>query len=68
MKPAQSHCRLCQRLFAYFQTTKRRTYCSPCVEIERRSALVFSNDRRRRERLLARETARLVHLEAEAAA
>lgn len=64
MKPAQSHCRLCSRLFCYFQVSKRRTYCSPCVEIERRSALVFSNDRQRRDRIEARETARLVHVEA----
>lgn len=67
-KPAQAHCRLCTRLFAYFQTSKPRTYCSPCVEIERRSALVFNYDKQRRERREARETARLVHLEAEIAA
>lgn len=63
-RPAQSVCQLCERLFCYFQRTKRRMYCSPCVEIERRSAVVFSNDKQRRERLEARETARLIHAEA----
>lgn len=62
-KPAQSHCRLCERLFCYFQMSKRRTYCNPCVEIERRSAQVFSNDQQRRDRLEARENARLIHIE-----
>lgn len=60
-RPAQAECRLCLRLFAYFQTTKRRMYCGPCVEIERRAALVFSNDRKRRERLAARENAEAAH-------
>lgn len=41
--PAQAHCRLCQRLFAYFKATKARQYCEPCVEIERRAANVFYN-------------------------
>lgn len=54
----QAHCCLCERLFAYFQTSKPRTHCSPCVEIERRSALVFSNNQQRLARLTAREAAR----------
>lgn len=60
-RPAQSECRLCLRLFAYFQITKRRHHCSPCVEIERRSAMVFSNDQQRLARLAARENARAAH-------
>lgn len=60
-RPVQDECRLCGRLFAYFQTTKRRKYCGPCVEIERRAALVFSNDRQRRERLAARQNAEAAH-------
>jgi hypothetical protein len=67
-KPAQAHCHLCERLFAYFQTSKRRMYCNACVEIERRAAQVFSNDRQRRDRLEARENARLIHAESEIAA
>lgn len=63
-KPAQAHCNLCRRLFCYFQTSKRRTYCGPCVEIEKRAALVFSNDRQRRDRIEARENAQLIHIEA----
>ena len=62
-KPAQSVCQLCGRLFCYFQRTKRRTHCSPCVEIKQRSAMVFNNDMQRRERLAARETAMRIHAE-----
>lgn len=67
-KPAQAHCRLCTRLFCYFQKSKRRTYCSPCVEIERRASNIFFSEKARLERIEARETARLIHQEAEIAA
>jgi hypothetical protein len=54
-RPVQAVCRLCERLFCYFQITKHRTYCDPCVVIERRAALVFSNDKQKQERLAARQ-------------
>lgn len=63
-KPVQTECKLCQRLFCYFQTSKPRLYCAPCVEIERKAAQVWMNDKQRRDRLAARETARLIHAEA----
>lgn len=28
-KPSQAECHWCERLFVYFQTTKRRIYCTP---------------------------------------
>lgn len=63
-RPAQSECRLCERLFAYFQTTRRRRMCTPCVHIAQNLAVVQSNDLQRRMRQEARETARLIHAEA----
>lgn len=42
-KPEQTICGLCERLFAYFRTTKPRLYCAPCVEIERKAANTFHN-------------------------
>ena len=60
-RPMQAECRLCERLFAYFQTTKRRMYCSPCVEIKSRLETVLSNDFQRRERLAARQNAEAAH-------
>jgi len=60
-RPVQDHCKLCTRLFAYFQRTKRRLYCSPCVEIKRNAALVISNEQQRLDRLEARENARMAH-------
>ena len=56
-RPAQSVCKLCDRLFAYFQRTKRRMYCDPCVEIERVAALAYSNNQQRLARLAARRAA-----------
>lgn len=49
-KPVQSYCRLCERLFCYFLTTKRRLYCAPCAKIEQRLSVVVSNDHIRLER------------------
>jgi hypothetical protein len=60
-RPRQTYCGLCERLFCYFQTSKPRTYCGPCVEIERRTALVFSNNQQRLARLAARENAVAAH-------
>lgn len=59
--PAQAYCDLCKRLFAYFQTTKRRQFCGPCVDIERRAAMVFNNDLQRRRRIEARRNAVEAH-------
>ena len=60
-KPAQAECQLCHRLFCYFVVTKRRMYCGPCSDIERRAAQVFFNEVQRRQRLEARENARMAH-------
>jgi hypothetical protein len=60
-RPTQSVCKLCDRLFAYFQRTKRRMYCDRCVKIERQSANVFFNELARRNRLHARMVAEEIH-------
>lgn len=53
VKPAQAYCRLCTRMFCYFLVTKRRMYCGPCVEIERRAANVFFNAQAKAQRRAA---------------
>lgn len=60
-RPEQAVCRLCDRLFAYFRTTRPRRLCSPCVEIQQRLAVVLSNDLQRQMRLEARQNAILCH-------
>lgn len=45
-RPIQSYCRLCERLFCYFQITNTRLLCSPCVEIERGLHNFFLRERR----------------------
>lgn len=60
-RPVQTYCRLCTRLFAYFQTTRPRRLCSPCVDIQRKWDVVQSNDLQRRMRLEARQNAILCH-------
>jgi hypothetical protein len=60
-RPAQSVCKLCDRLFAYFQRTKRRMHCDRCVEIERQAANAFFNELARRNRLHARTIAEEIH-------
>lgn len=62
-RPVQAECKLCTRLFAYFQTTQRRKYCSRCVEIKRRLEMVLSNDFQRQQRLAARQNAIACHEE-----
>lgn len=42
-KPAQRLCQRCKALFCYFQITKPRLYCAPCVELERQDANRFFN-------------------------
>lgn len=63
-RPMQAECRMCTRLFAYFQTTKRRQFCSPCWEIKVRLEMVLNNDHQRRLRHMARDNARAAHGEA----
>lgn len=52
IKPGQSECLRCERLFVFFYRTNRRVYCGICVEIERREQLAFLAGQRYRDRVL----------------
>lgn len=45
-RPVQAYCRLCERLFCYFQITRARRLCSRCVEIERDLQNFFLREQR----------------------
>jgi late competence protein required for DNA uptake (superfamily II DNA/RNA helicase) len=54
MKPGQSECQRCEKLFVFFYRTNKPIYCRSCNVIERIEASAFFNARVRIERLLKR--------------
>ena len=54
MKPGQSECGRCEKLFVFFYRTNKPIYCAPCGVIERDEARMFFTQAYRINRLIAK--------------
>lgn len=59
--PAQSVCARCANLFVYFRLNKPRSYCAPCVPLEKIDSNNFYNHQTALKRLLGRRNAIEAH-------
>jgi hypothetical protein len=54
-------CKRCGERFQYYRAGRRRYFCEPCKELEKRDSNRFYNNKARMARLAARENAVAAH-------